>query len=717
MAKFTDNQETYTFHKGLEYWRNLVANYNGDCANGDFFNFAAFNFDHGSAVELVNAAYTMAELEAMENAKARYMRLDLSDNLSEILMALWSNGERSRRKCKEVIFAMIDYMQADCPKPENDAMAARFDCLKHTLKLNDLEAEILTLAYVKWDTYFDWPRRIDAHEMPRYYAMALDRSIDEVRVALSPRGRLMKFALLDDDFDFSRHTLGGFMDGSSDEALSRRFYEKVPVDDALPWGFFGELAESDGAILRRMIASSGGKCNILLYGAPGTGKTSFAQSLAREMGRTMFQIGQGDRNGESMKTSSRMVGIQMCNVQETPETGLMLIDEADEILWSLNTGSERGTEKGIVNTLLDEMRMPAVWIVNLKTKDIDESVRRRFDYSIRFDRLSTAQRAAVWRNQAAKLGLETLIPDGKAEEFASRFETSAGGISTVLANVRRMAPAPEEVDSLVETLMKPHCELLGLKKPDTFLPARDYSLDGLSIKGSVKLDRIEKAARNFLDGRFNTAAVDRPRMNILLFGPPGTGKTEFVKYLGKRLGRKVTALKCSDLLSCYVGKTEQKIAKAFRQAEADHSILFLDEIDSFLQDRSGASQTWEVTQVNELLQQMESFNGVMVAATNFATNLDPATARRFTFKLEFGYLEDDGKKRFFERFFKTTLSQDELKALGSLKNLAPGDFRTVRQELFYLDGDVTNMDRIEALREECSRKKVEKEQRRIGFAS
>ena len=114
---------------------------------------------------------------------------------------------------------------------------------------------------------------------------------------------------------------------------------------------------------------------------------------------------------------------------------------------------------------------------------------------------------------------------------------------------------------------------------------------------------------------------------------------------------------------------------------------------------------------------MENFNGVMVAATNFATNLDPATVRRFTFKLEFGYLEDDGKKRFFERFFKTTLSQDELKSLASLKNLAPGDFRTVRQELFYLDGDVTNMDRIEALREECSRKKDGNEHGRIGFAS
>ena len=676
------------------------------------------NFDHGSAVELITAAYTAAELEDMKNAMVRSRRLDLSDSLADILSVLWNYGERSRRKCKEVLFAMIDFMREDCPKPENDMLAARFDCLRRTLKLNDIESDILTLAYVKAETCFEWPHRIGIQQVPRFYAMALDRSIDEVREAMAPQGRLMKFSLLDDDFDFSLRTLGGFMDGSSDETISRRFYEKAPAEDILPWGFFDDLAKTKGEVLKRMVASCGGRCNILLYGAPGTGKTSFAKSLARELGRDVFQISQGEKNGECMKSSSRMIGIQMCNAQESPETGLMLIDEADAILrfTSRNYGGD-STEKGVVNTLLDEMRMPAIWITNLLPKEMDESVRRRFDYSMRFDRLSSARREAVWRNQVARHGLEALVPREKIGEYACKYETSAGGISTMLANVRRMAPAPEEVDSLVETLMKPHCELLELKNPGNFLPARDYSLDGLSIKGPVKLDRLERAARNFLDARFNADAADRPRMNILLFGPPGTGKTEYVKYLGKRLGRKVTALTCSNLFSCWVGETEQNIAKAFRQAEADHSILFFDEIDSFLQDRSNASQSWEVTQVNELLQQMESFDGIMIAATNFSTNLDPATARRFTFKLEFGYLEDEGKRRFFERFFGTTLAQDERKALDALKNLAPGDFRTVRQELFYLGNEVTNMDRIEALREECARKKVERNPRRIGFAS
>ena len=142
-------------------------------------------------------------------------------------------------------------------------------------------------------------------------------------------------------------------------------------------------------------------------------------------------------------------------------------------------------------------------------------------------------------------------------------------------------------------------------------------------------------------------------MNILLFGPPGTGKTEFVKYLGRELDRKVMVVKGSDLLSKWVGESEQNIAAAFRRAEAEHAILFFDEVDGLLQDRARARQSWQVTQVNELLQQMENFDGIMIAATNFSKNLDPATMRRFTFKLEFGYLDENGSCAFFERMFGT----------------------------------------------------------------
>ena len=70
-----------------------------------------------------------------------------------------------------------------------------------------------------------------------------------------------------------------------------------------------------------------------------------------------------------------------------------------------------------------------------------------------------------------------------------------------------------------------------------------------------------------------------------MFGPPGTGKPEFVKHLRKELDRKVLVMKGSDLISKYVGESEQNIAKAFQRAETEHVILFFDEIDGLVQDR------------------------------------------------------------------------------------------------------------------------------------
>ncbi|MGN0852947.1 MAG: AAA family ATPase [Kiritimatiellia bacterium] len=131
--------------------------------------------------------------------------------------------------------------------------------------------------------------------------------------------------------------------------------------------------------------------------------------------------------------------------------------------------------------------------------------------------------------------------------------------------------------------------------------------------------------------------------------------------------------------------------------------------------RENANDSWEVSQVNELLQQMEDFDGVMIAATNFCENLDPAIMRRFTFKLEFDYLDDAGKRIFFAKMFKTRLTGEEPDELNEIPNLTPGDFRTVRQEQFYLADEQTNLDRIAALKEECALKKDGRKATGIGF--
>ena len=243
-------------------------------------------------------------------------------------------------------------------------------------------------------------------------------------------------------------------------------------------------------------------------------------------------------------------------------------------------------------------------------------------------------------------------------------------------------------------------------------PVKNYSLDGLNLTTPVPLKDIVAAVKKFRDGS-GRPDVDAPRLNILLSGAPGSGKTAFVKYLAKEVGAPLRTLKASDLISRYSGDTEKQIAEAFAEAKTNGEILFLDEIDSFLQDRSRADKSWEVSQVNELLQQMEEFEGVMVGATNFADNLDRAVLRRFTYKLKLDYLTDEGKGIFFQRYFKTPLTDEERSRLNGIANLTPGDFRTVRESLYYLSDRQTNTARLNALEAESEAKGLKRA--KIGF--
>ena len=95
-------------------------------------------------------------------------------------------------------------------------------------------------------------------------------------------------------------------------------------------------------------------------------------------------------------------------------------------------------------------------------------------------------------------------------------------------------------------------------------------------------------------------------LRICLYGPPGSGKTAFCQYLSENLDKPLLFKPASSLLSCYIGESEKLISQAFAEATDDGAILLLDEVDSFLQERSKAKHSWQVTQVNELLQQMET---------------------------------------------------------------------------------------------------------------
>lgn len=286
------------------------------------------------------------------------------------------------------------------------------------------------------------------------------------------------------------------------------------------------------------------------------------------------------------------------------------------------------------------------------------------------------------------------IPDEDDEYDCAPDETVVDGVTesgVVLPNAEQLAKKAEK-----------EREKKGSKNmPVNALP-KGYSLEGLNVEGKVPLAEIVAAIKKFREQKCDD--VDAPRLNILLSGAPGSGKTAFARYIANEVGVKLVTVKASDILSRYVGETERRIEKVFAEAKKQGSILFLDEVDSVLINRRFAERSFEITQTNQLLQCMESFEGVIIAATNLVENLDEAVMRRFTYKLKLSYLTDAGKVLFFKRYFGTPLTDEQRKRLNSLERLTPGDFRTVKEGLYYLSDKQNNDARLDALAVEAAAK-------------
>lgn len=735
MGNFRNDRNVFLQHEALKFFRNFIQNHQDAIEDNDVFAILDDLAPSGEWIRIIKKSFDERKLNALQTEPCHRDRLNFDDEPKEILREIWCNVP-ARKTLRTLILHLIDEELAQRkPDCKHELFPKRLNELQMTLGLSDFEKDILLVLALVNDGRLciadGHDRRTGEADKILFLAKCLDCRREDVLKAIVPQQRLRRYHCIDDDLDFNRN-LQSFLIGIENEPLANSYFQKFK-GETLPWEFYGNLAQKHGAVLKEMIGAERGSSpvNILLYGAPGTGKTSFARTLAADLRLDCYFIAQntnGNRSGHSCSTPEfRFGALQICDAQVDPLKSILIVDEADDMLssscsegglFTLIGGTKNGVtgNKGMLNSVLDTVKSPAIWITNTPSEMLDESSRRRFDYSIRFEPLSGLQRLAIWRNNIAKMKLGKMFDEPMLETFASQYAVSAGGITLVLQNIVKLKPKKADIPTLVDQLMTQHCELLDIKNTDEkLLPAKDYSLQGLNLKNDIQLPRLVEAIRKFQADN-GSASSDRPRMNLLLSGPPGTGKTEFVKYLGAVLKTKVVVQMGSSLLSMFVGGTEQNIKQAFAMAEAEKAILFLDEIDGLLQSRERSQRSWEVTQVNELLYQMENFNGILIGATNFAVNLDPATARRFTFKVEFDYLTDSGKQIFFEQMFQRTLSPGEAVRLAAISTLTPGDFRTVRQSLYYLGGESDNHNYLTALEHESRMKqKNQFSMTKVGF--
>lgn len=408
--------------------------------------------------------------------------------------------------------------------------------------------------------------------------------------------------------------------------------------------------------------------NILLYGLPGTGKTELAKTLSEYLKTELFEISYADEDDEAIDGYGRLKSYKMAQALLATKKIMLMYDEAEDIFDSSESffAPKRQENKAWLNRILETNSVPTIWITN-NIHTIDNAMLRRFDYTIEMPIPKKSKRSEIIRRYSNNMLNEqtiTLLSENKniAPALISR-------TTKVISSIDVKDPSQAFTQVLNNTLKAQGYEEIKCKSDASSLPA---VYNPRFINTATDLDTLAQGILQHQNAR------------LCLYGPAGTGKSAYGKYIAKILDKPLLLKKGSDLISMWVGGTETNIADAFKEAREEKAVLVFDEVDSFLADRTQAKQSWEVTQVNEMLVQMENFDGVFIATTNLMDNLDPASLRRFDLKLKFSYLQpQQAWEIFFAYADELGLKKPSPKlktAVQGMKHLTPGDFAAVTRQ-------------------------------------
>jgi SpoVK/Ycf46/Vps4 family AAA+-type ATPase len=454
--------------------------------------------------------------------------------------------------------------------------------------------------------------------------------------------------------------------------------------------------------LRHAVATKERGVNLLFYGDPGVGKTEFARYLAELVQVGLYEVLVEDAVGNPRGPSERVDSFQICqSLFGNKGQALVLFDEAGSVLGGNPLGflglvSPGEIEKSFLTRLLEQNAVPTIWITN-EIDAIDPAVVRRFDLCLKMPDLPLSSRGQMLGD-----GFGQSLTDRELRDSLLATEgltpSDINKVSKVFMAIEQDL-APEVHQLALRQLFEGHlgARSMHLATPKAGLTGQTYDLQWLNCDQDL--------------GALAAGLSHSSQGTMLFYGPPGTGKTALAHHLSKTLGRPILAKRASDILSAWLGRTEANLAAMFREARDRGALLLLDEADSFLRSRTGAQHSWEVTQVNELLVQMESFRGLFICSTNLPDALDQAAFRRFDLKLRFDFLQAAQAQGLFLAHLHD-LGQPShpadpalnaaLAQVRALPNLTPGDFAAVRRKARMTGGLTDPQALAKSLAAECA---------------
>ncbi len=525
-----------------------------------------------------------------------------------------------------------------------------------------------------------------------------------------------------------------------DQAELMAVFTRPSSKSALTVGDFDFVAQDVQmlcALLRNAVARGEAGVNVLLYGPPGTGKTELAKVVAQSAGLELYEVEYADRDGNSLSGRDRYRSLQIAQVfLKGSAQSALLFDEVEDVFPPISSEAaqwlaraDQGAAprnasvsgKAWVNQILESNTVPTLWVTN-RIEQIDPAFRRRFAYHLELKSPPPGAREGLVRKTLE--GVD--VSDAFVARLAARKGLTPAQIRTAVRFAGLVGPALQ-VSGLVE--LHSRSDDAQSSTQETLIERQLHNADLALGQRPGGGSQRESATRYDLSLLHVESRFEVPRMvqalharghgTLCFYGPPGSGKTALAEHIASTLGRGLIIKQASDLMSKYIGETEHNMAAMFAEAETENALLLLDEADSFLQDRRGAQRTYEVTEVNEMLQGMERFNGIFICTTNLFDSIDPAALRRFTFKIQFKPLKPVQREAMFTTEAlagdATALTPEIKTRLAELTQLCLGDFAAVRRQAVILDAALEPLEFLAQLEAEHRVKPEVRESRGMGF--
>lgn len=398
---------------------------------------------------------------------------------------------------------------------------------------------------------------------------------------------------------------------------------------------------------------------VLLHGPPGSGKTKLAHAIAGTTGVPFFKVAATEIvSGMSGESEAKIRSLFQAAITAAPS--LLFLDEVDAITPKRDSAG-REMERRIVAqmlTCMDDLRTANVMVLGATNRPdaLDPALRRagRFDREIAMGIPDEAARACILEKMAQGMRLADdldlpllakLTPGFVGADLSALTKEAAlGAVSRAFAHLQTKdgsdegAPTPytaEEMAGLAVSMADFHDALSKVQpsaRREGFTTIPDVRWEDIGALQEVRADLdaavcepIRKAAL------FRKLGLTVP-VGVLLFGPPGCGKTLLAKATANASGANFIAVKGPELLNKYVGESERAVRLVFQRAKSSAPcVIFFDELDALVPRRSAEGSSSAERVVNQMLTEMDGVHErsqvYVIAATNRPDIVDPAMLR------------------------------------------------------------------------------------------